>query len=183
MTAPCCWKGAGSSTSSPEDDPRCKSARPPRSRRPSAAAGFHRHAGQRRRRSALQRRADRRRHPRDRPRPSAFRHHRLSADAHQRRPARRRPRRLRPSRPRSTPECPACSASISRAHILNVARKGVHDSAKLRGLDEGAIGLLTSLRGGKTLVTLAPEMTTPDIIVEAGCGRRRRVGRPHQCHL
>jgi N-acetylglucosamine-6-phosphate deacetylase len=47
---------------------------------------------------------------------------------------------------------------------LNVVRKGVHDSGKLRGLDEGAIGLLTSLRGGKTLVTLAPEMTTPDII-------------------
>jgi N-acetylglucosamine-6-phosphate deacetylase len=47
---------------------------------------------------------------------------------------------------------------------LNVARKGVHNSAKLRGLDESAIGLLTSLRGGKTLVTLAPEMTTPDII-------------------
>ncbi len=48
--------------------------------------------------------------------------------------------------------------------FLNVARKGVHDPAKLRGLDEGAIGLLTSLRGGRTLVTLAPEMTTPDII-------------------
>jgi N-acetylglucosamine-6-phosphate deacetylase len=47
---------------------------------------------------------------------------------------------------------------------LNVVRKGVHNSAKLRGLDEGAIGLLTSLRGGKTLVTLAPEMTTPEII-------------------
>jgi N-acetylglucosamine-6-phosphate deacetylase len=47
---------------------------------------------------------------------------------------------------------------------LNVARKGVHDPAKLRGLDAGAIGLLTSLRGGKTLVTLAPEMTTPDLI-------------------
>jgi N-acetylglucosamine-6-phosphate deacetylase len=47
---------------------------------------------------------------------------------------------------------------------LNVARKGVHDSEKLRGLDESAIGLLTSLRCGKTLVTLAPEMTTPDII-------------------
>ena len=30
--------------------------------------------------------------------------------------------------------------------FLNVARKGVHDSGKLRGLDEGAIGLLTSLR-------------------------------------
>jgi len=48
--------------------------------------------------------------------------------------------------------------------FLNVARKGVHDPAKLRGLDVSAIELLTSLRGGKTLVTLAPEMTTPDII-------------------
>ncbi len=49
---------------------------------------------------------------------------------------------------------------------LNVARKGVHNSAKLRGLDEGAVGLLTSLRGGRTLVTLAPEMTTPGIIAK-----------------
>ena len=49
---------------------------------------------------------------------------------------------------------------------LNEARKGVHDSEKLRGLDEGAIGLLTSLRGGKTLVTLAPEMTTPELIAK-----------------
>ncbi len=47
---------------------------------------------------------------------------------------------------------------------LNVARKGVHSSEKLRGLDESAIGLLTSLHKGKTLVTLAPEMTTPAII-------------------
>ena len=48
--------------------------------------------------------------------------------------------------------------------FLNVARKGVHDPAKLRELDASAIGLLTSLRGGRTLVTLAPEMTTPDLI-------------------
>lgn len=47
---------------------------------------------------------------------------------------------------------------------LNVARKGVHDSGKLRGLDESAIDLLTSLRSGKTLVTLAPEMAKPGII-------------------
>jgi N-acetylglucosamine-6-phosphate deacetylase len=47
---------------------------------------------------------------------------------------------------------------------LNVARKGVHNSKKLRGLDESAIGLLTSLDRGRTLVTLAPEMTTPGII-------------------
>jgi N-acetylglucosamine-6-phosphate deacetylase len=48
--------------------------------------------------------------------------------------------------------------------FLNVARKGVHDPAKLRELDRSAIGLLTSLRAGRTLVTLAPEMTTPQII-------------------
>jgi N-acetylglucosamine-6-phosphate deacetylase len=48
--------------------------------------------------------------------------------------------------------------------FLNVERKGVHDSAKLRELDAGAVGLLTSLRVGRTLVTLAPEMTTPQII-------------------
>lgn len=49
---------------------------------------------------------------------------------------------------------------------INVARKGVHNSDKLRGLDESAIGLLTSLKGGRTLVTLAPEMTTPAIIAQ-----------------
>jgi N-acetylglucosamine-6-phosphate deacetylase len=49
---------------------------------------------------------------------------------------------------------------------LNVARKGVHDPAKLRELDASALGLLTSLREGRTLVTLAPEMTTPGIIAK-----------------
>jgi len=48
--------------------------------------------------------------------------------------------------------------------FLNVARKGVHDPAKLRDLDASALGLLTSLTGGRTLVTLAPEVTTPQII-------------------
>ena len=48
--------------------------------------------------------------------------------------------------------------------FLNVARKGVHDPAKLRELDPSALGLLTSLQGGRTLVTLAPEMTTPQLI-------------------
>jgi N-acetylglucosamine-6-phosphate deacetylase len=55
--------------------------------------------------------------------------------------------------------------------FLNVARKGVHDPAKLRELEPSAVGLLTSLQGGRTLVTLAPEMTTPEIIaalVKAG---------------
>jgi len=50
--------------------------------------------------------------------------------------------------------------------FLNVERKGVHDPAKLRELDRSAVGLLTSLKVGRTLVTLAPEMTTPAIIGE-----------------
>lgn len=48
--------------------------------------------------------------------------------------------------------------------FLNVARKGVHDPAKLRELDPSGLGLLSSLRGGRTVVTLAPEMTTPQMI-------------------
>jgi N-acetylglucosamine-6-phosphate deacetylase len=47
---------------------------------------------------------------------------------------------------------------------LSLARKGVHDPAKLRELDASALGLLTSLHSGRTLVTLAPEVTTPQII-------------------
>jgi N-acetylglucosamine-6-phosphate deacetylase len=55
--------------------------------------------------------------------------------------------------------------------FLNAERKGVHDASKLRWLKEDAIGLLTSLKGGRTLVTLAPERTTPQIIrklIDAG---------------
>jgi N-acetylglucosamine-6-phosphate deacetylase len=48
--------------------------------------------------------------------------------------------------------------------FLNAERKGVHDPAKLRELDMSAVRLLTSLGKGRTLVTLAPEMTTPEMI-------------------
>lgn len=48
--------------------------------------------------------------------------------------------------------------------FINLERKGVHDPAKLRELDRSALGLLTSLHAGRTLVTLAPEMTTLEII-------------------
>ena len=48
--------------------------------------------------------------------------------------------------------------------FLNEERKGIHDGTKLRWLDEDALGLLTSLNGGRTLVTLAPERTSPQII-------------------
>ncbi|HVC02296.1 MAG TPA: N-acetylglucosamine-6-phosphate deacetylase [Steroidobacteraceae bacterium] len=55
--------------------------------------------------------------------------------------------------------------------FLNEARKGVHDPAKFRDLDAAALRLLTSMRAGKTLVTLAPEVTAPGAIprlVQAG---------------
>ncbi len=45
--------------------------------------------------------------------------------------------------------------------FLNPERKGVHDPEKLRALDAAAIKLLTTPTGGRTMVTLAPEMTTP----------------------
>ncbi len=48
--------------------------------------------------------------------------------------------------------------------FLSPARKGVHNPEKFRTLDARAMTLLTSLKGAKTLVTLAPEMTTPETI-------------------
>jgi len=54
------------------------------------------------------------------------------------------------------------------AHIegpfLNPRRKGIHEVSKLRAMDEPAFRILTSLGAGKTLVTLAPETTTPQTI-------------------
>ena len=47
---------------------------------------------------------------------------------------------------------------------LNPKRKGAHDAARLRGLGPDEVALLSSLGVGRTLVTLAPEMTTPETI-------------------
>jgi len=48
--------------------------------------------------------------------------------------------------------------------FLNVRRKGIHDPSKFRVLEAGLVERLTRLKGGRTLITLAPEMTTPDMI-------------------
>jgi N-acetylglucosamine-6-phosphate deacetylase len=48
--------------------------------------------------------------------------------------------------------------------FLNPKRKGIHDAANFRALDTQALELLTSVKRGKTLVTLAPEETTPAAI-------------------
>ncbi|QJR16736.1 N-acetylglucosamine-6-phosphate deacetylase [Usitatibacter palustris] len=49
---------------------------------------------------------------------------------------------------------------------LNEEKKGAHDSAHFRSLDASDVKLLSSLATGRTLVTLAPEMTTPARISE-----------------
>jgi N-acetylglucosamine-6-phosphate deacetylase len=54
---------------------------------------------------------------------------------------------------------------------LNEHRKGIHDAEKIRALDEEGFAVLTSLKTGRTLVTVAPECTTPAMIarlVDAG---------------
>ena len=50
--------------------------------------------------------------------------------------------------------------------FLNWARRGVHDPKHLRRLDKGAVTLLCGLRGGRTVLTLAPEMTSGDMIAQ-----------------
>lgn len=54
---------------------------------------------------------------------------------------------------------------------LNTSRKGIHDSSKIRELDNVGFETLTALKRGRTLVTLAPERTTSAMIrrlVDAG---------------
>lgn len=47
---------------------------------------------------------------------------------------------------------------------LNPAKRGIHDAAKFRALGPDAVEMLAALRGGKTLVTLAPECAAPGVI-------------------
>lgn len=48
--------------------------------------------------------------------------------------------------------------------FINEARKGTHDPSKFRTLTDKSIKLLSGLKRGKTLVTLAPETATADDI-------------------
>jgi N-acetylglucosamine-6-phosphate deacetylase len=61
--------------------------------------------------------------------------------------------------------------------FLNSGKRGIHDAGKFRVLDDAAIALLSSLKRGKTLVTLAPEqaptgaiaaLVAAGVIVSAG---------------
>ena len=48
--------------------------------------------------------------------------------------------------------------------FLNEHRKGIHDADKIRALDEEGYAVLTSMKRGRALVTVAPECTTSDMI-------------------
>jgi len=48
--------------------------------------------------------------------------------------------------------------------FLSPARKGVHDAAMFRPMDEEALALVSSLRRGRTILTVAPEVVPPGII-------------------
>ena len=48
--------------------------------------------------------------------------------------------------------------------FLNADRKGIHDESKFRELDAQGLATITALKRGRTLVTLAPERTTPAMI-------------------
>ncbi len=55
--------------------------------------------------------------------------------------------------------------------FLNAERKGAHDASKFCILDQQGFDIITSLGAGKTLVTIAPELTTVEMIrriTEAG---------------
>ncbi|WP_443018714.1 N-acetylglucosamine-6-phosphate deacetylase [Sphingomonas sp. 7/4-4] len=48
--------------------------------------------------------------------------------------------------------------------FLNVDRRGIHRADKIRALDDEGLAVLTLLKRGRTLVTLAPEQTNPATI-------------------
>ncbi|MBT5073471.1 MAG: N-acetylglucosamine-6-phosphate deacetylase [Kordiimonadaceae bacterium] len=48
--------------------------------------------------------------------------------------------------------------------FLNEQKKGIHDASKFRRLSENDIKLLTSLKSGKTLLTIAPEVNDNELI-------------------
>jgi N-acetylglucosamine-6-phosphate deacetylase len=48
--------------------------------------------------------------------------------------------------------------------FINPARRGAHDAARIRALDDAAVRLLGRAIPGRTLLTLAPEATTPETL-------------------
>lgn len=67
--------------------------------------------------------------------------------------------------------------------FLNPERRGAHDGAKLRTLDAAAVELLSMPTGGRTMLTLAPEMTDTDTLrALAGAGIILSAGHTNATH-
>lgn len=67
--------------------------------------------------------------------------------------------------------------------FLNEHRKGIHEADKIRELDEEGWAVLTSLKRGRTLVTVAPECTTPQMIARlAAAGVIVSAGHSNGCY-
>ena len=52
--------------------------------------------------------------------------------------------------------------------FLSTDRKGVHDETKFREFEEQHIELMSSLKHGRTLITLSPEQASPKVIADLG---------------
>ena len=48
--------------------------------------------------------------------------------------------------------------------FINRQRKGIHDAGRIRALDADVVPLLASLRGGRTLLTIAPECAPAELM-------------------
>ncbi|MCD2322790.1 N-acetylglucosamine-6-phosphate deacetylase [Sphingomonas sp. IC-56] len=59
---------------------------------------------------------------------------------------------------------PGCIGVHIEGPVINTSRKGIHDPAKFRGLDDALMALLTKPRRGKVMLTLAPERVSVDDI-------------------
>lgn len=55
--------------------------------------------------------------------------------------------------------------------FINAERKGIHNAAKIRSIGEEDLAVLTSLRHGRTLVTLAPETAGPSVVARLAAAR------------
>ena len=153
-----------------------------RPRRGAAGAGLHRRAGERRRRRALQRRAQRRGHPRHRAGASRLWHDRPAADPHHRHPRddggsgrrhargarRRRSRRARHPSRRPVPQPRAQGRARSRLHAPDRGGGHRHHDLAEAGPHAGDPGA-----GAQRL----------DAHRAAGGGRRDRLRRPHRGRL
>ncbi len=65
---------------------------------------------------------------------------------------------------------------------LNIVKKGTHNPDYVRKPDAALVDFLCDNADVITKVTLAPERVEPEVILQAGCRRDRRLRRPLQRH-